>query len=65
MVYPIDLGKQPAAIFPELASLTGGRSFHQRDPRRLAATLSAIGEELRFQYLLGYTPSRPISGDPE
>ncbi len=66
IVYPIDVGRQPSPFFPELAALTGGRSFQQRDPRKLATTLAAIGDELRFQYLLGYAPFRPISpGRPE
>ena len=41
---------------------TGGRSFHVTDLKRLPDTLKSIASELRAQYLLGYTPSRPLSG---
>jgi Ca-activated chloride channel family protein len=60
LVYPIALGKTRPSLFVELAVLTGGRSFHAPDPRQLEAALAAIARELRCQYLLGYTPSRPI-----
>lgn len=61
MVYPIALGAARPPLFAELATLTGGRSFHARDPEALTATLRAIARELRQQYLLGYTPSRPLT----
>jgi Ca-activated chloride channel homolog len=60
MIYPIALGSSPSTLFAELATLTGGRSFHLRDPKQLNDTLRAIARELRQQYLLGYTPSRAI-----
>jgi Ca-activated chloride channel homolog len=60
LIYPIALGGPRPALFPELAALTGGQSFVLRDPRQIDKTLATIGEELRHQYLLGYTPSRPI-----
>src|SRR3982751_2144616 len=59
MIYPVAFGTRPA-LFAELASLTGGRSFQPRDPAQLNATMKTIANELRHQYLLGYTPSRPI-----
>ncbi len=59
MVYPIALGRQPSTLFPQLARLTGGRSFQVTDPKRLEATLQAVARELRYQYLLGYAPARP------
>lgn len=66
LVYPVALGEARSELFAELAVLTGGRSFHLRDPRRLEPTFASIADELRHQYLLGYTPSRPIgSGEPE
>ena len=46
------------SVFAELAAATGGRSFFAKEPRDLAPTLTAIARELRFQYLLGYVPSR-------
>ena len=59
MVYPIALGRQPSTLFPRLARLTGGRSFHVSDPKRLDGTLQMIARDLRYQYLLGYVPVRP------
>ena len=61
MVYPVALGKTRPPLFPELASLTGGRSFQPRDVTQLTDTMQAIASELRHQYLLGYSPSRPIA----
>ncbi len=60
MIYPIALGRARPPLFAELATLTGGRSFHVRDARTLPDTLRTIARELREQYLLGYTPARPI-----
>lgn len=60
MIYPIALGRRRPPLFAELATLTGARSFHLRDTKALADTLRAIARELREQYLLGYSPSRPI-----
>jgi Ca-activated chloride channel family protein len=60
LVYAVALGRTRPPRFAELASLTGGRSFHVRDARRLPETLQTIARELRHQYLLGYSPSRPI-----
>ena len=66
MVYPIAVGAERPAVFAELASLTGGRSFQPRDPAALNTIMRTIASELRHQYLLGYTPSRPIvAGDPQ
>jgi Ca-activated chloride channel homolog len=58
LIYPIALGRARPPVFAELAAATGGRSFHTPQPRDLAATMSAIARELRFQYLLGYVPAR-------
>ena len=60
IIYPVALGRTRPPLFAELAALTGGRSFHVRDPKRLADTLRDIARELRHQYLLGYSPARPI-----
>jgi Ca-activated chloride channel family protein len=66
MIYPIALGPSPSTLFAELATLTGGRSFHLRDPKQLNDTLRTIARDLRQQYLLGYTPARAIvSGSGE
>lgn len=60
LIYPIALGERRPALFAELAALTGGRSAHLRDTRELPRTLREIADELRQQYLLGYTPKRPL-----
>jgi Ca-activated chloride channel family protein len=66
MVFPIALGRTRPPLFAELATLTGGRSAHATDPDTLTQTMRAIARELRWQYLLGYTPTRPaVSGSNE
>ena len=60
MIYPVALGRTRPGLFVELAALTGGRSYHVRDQKQLGDTLRHIARELRYQYLLGYTPARPI-----
>ena len=66
LVYPIAIGRTRPALLSELAVLTGGRSFLLRDARELQTTLSTIARELRYQYLLGYTPAKSIErGDRE
>lgn len=55
LVYPVTTDARPAPVLSELAAVTGGRSY-STSTRRLAATLTTIGAELRDQYLLGYTP---------
>lgn len=60
LIYPIAIGKNRPAVLAELAVLTGGRSFLLRDPRELETTLTTIARELRYQYLLGYTPVDPL-----
>jgi Ca-activated chloride channel homolog len=59
LVYPIAIARNRPPLFAELASLSGGRSFHLRDVKALTATLATIAEDLRWQYLLGYEPVRP------
>jgi Ca-activated chloride channel family protein len=63
LIYPIAIGKRRAPLFAELASVSGGRSFHLKDPRDLATTLKSIAEDLRSQYLIGYAPADPWRGD--
>jgi VWFA-related protein len=63
MVYPIAIGRERPAMFAELAALSGGRSFHLREPRDLQATLQAIAEDLKNQYLICYEPAMPPRGD--
>ena len=66
MIYPVAIGQARAPLFTELATITGGRSFYARDGAGLSDTLRSIARELRQQYLLGYTPSRPpVNGSQE
>jgi Ca-activated chloride channel homolog len=61
LIYPIAFGRTRPPVFAELAALTGGRSHHVKDARQLPEALRAVAAELRNQYLLGYSPSRPIA----
>jgi Ca-activated chloride channel homolog len=61
MIYPVAVGRTRPQLFAELASLTGGRSFHAREPNALNDILSTIASELRHQYLIGYVPLRPLA----
>ncbi len=66
MIFPVAIGATRPPLFAELATLTGGRSFHSRDGAALAETLRSIAHELRQQYLVGYTPLRPpVAGSNE
>lgn len=65
MVYPIATGRTRPSLFAELASLTGGRSFQPRDPGELNRIMRSVANELRHQYLLGYTPARAIVAGEE
>jgi len=61
LIYPITLGKNRPPLAAELATLTGGRSFQLKDAKELDMTLSTIAREIRYQYLIGYTPARPLA----
>jgi len=65
LIYPVALGSVRPPLFAELAAATGGRSFHAREPRELVSTMATIARELRFQYLLGYVPTRGVSPEPQ
>ena len=61
MIYPVAIGASRPALFAQLATLTGGRSFQTREPAQLNTIAHQIAAELHHQYLLGYSPSRPIA----
>jgi Ca-activated chloride channel family protein len=65
LVYPIAYGRSRPEVFAELAVVTGGRSFLVNSAQELQRALTTNGEELRFQYMFGYTPSRPAPHRPE
>jgi Ca-activated chloride channel homolog len=56
LIYPVALGRAREAVFTEMATVTGGRSFQVASIAALPGALSSIADELRFQYLLGYAP---------
>ena len=56
LIYPIAFGKERPPLLAELAVVTGGRSFQLRDVKELKSTLATIARELRYQYLIGYSP---------
>jgi Ca-activated chloride channel family protein len=60
LIYLIAFGRERSPLLAELAVVTGGRSFLLRDVRDLDKTLADVAKELRYQYLLGYTPADPI-----
>jgi Ca-activated chloride channel family protein len=65
MIYPVAIGRERPAVFSELATVSGGQSFHVREPKQLSQTLERIASDLKHQYLIGYTPSRPIASGGE
>lgn len=57
LTYPIAVGQTHTPVLAELAAVTGGRSFALKNARELRGTVDLLARELRFQYLLGYSPS--------
>jgi Ca-activated chloride channel homolog len=60
ILYPIAIGRERPGLFAELAAVSGGRSFHLRDPKDLQPTLQSIVADLRAQYLIGYVSTQPL-----
>lgn len=63
LIYPITIGRTRPPLAAELAVVSGGRSFLIRDARGLDETFATIARELRYQYLLGYVPTKPAGPD--
>lgn len=61
MIYPVAVGTARPPLFAQLATLTGGRSFQTQNRGQLTAIAHQIAAELHHQYLLGYSPSKPIA----
>jgi Ca-activated chloride channel family protein len=57
LLYPVALGRSRPGLFVELATVTGGRSFHVPNGGDLQSALREVAEDLRNQYLIGYEPS--------
>jgi VWFA-related protein len=49
-------GKLDAGALRKVSDRTGGRAFFPTQPSELAASFSQIDQELRSQYLIGYSP---------
>jgi VWFA-related protein len=47
------------ALLSDVSKQSGGRLFEIRDPRELPDVAGKIGNALRTQYLLGYSPAQP------
>jgi Ca-activated chloride channel family protein len=60
LIYLITIGKKRVPLAAELAAVTGGRSFLIKNAKQLDATLTTIAQEIRYQYLIGYTPTTSL-----
>jgi len=47
-------------LLTQLASETGGRAWFPRDERQLALAYTTIAAEVRYRYLLAYTPQNQV-----
>src|SRR5262245_29909334 len=47
LIYPVAIGPARPAVFAELATATGGRSFYARELRELSRIMTTIDRELR------------------
>lgn len=65
LIYPIAIGLRAVPFFTELAQFSGGRAMGLPDPKGLARALTSVADDLRWQYLLGYSASKPWGDDPE
>lgn len=59
MIYPVAFARRMPPVFRAMAALSGGRASVTRNPEELARLFRRFAEELRHQYLLGYTPDGP------
>ena len=50
-------GKLDAGALRKVSDRTGGRAFFPREPSELQSSFSQIDQELRSQYLIGYSPT--------
>ena len=59
LFYPVATGRKRPELFAELASVTGGRTFHAAERRDLETALGAIARELRLRVLSAYADVGP------
>jgi Ca-activated chloride channel family protein len=59
MIYPVAFARRMPPVFRAMGALSGGRASVTRNPEELARLFRRFAEELRHQYLLGYTPDGP------
>ena len=65
IIYPLQYGASSSTIYLQaLASETGGRFYQAEDPETVKQSFTAIAEELRRQYNIGYYP-KTTSPRPE
>jgi Ca-activated chloride channel family protein len=62
LVYPVVLRERVPAVLEDVAASTGARAFAARNDAEMLRAAETIVRELRAQYLLGYTPRRPMGG---
>jgi len=60
---PEERGIDGKKVLQQMADETGGRLFELKGHEKIADIYEQIGEELRSQYRLGYTPDSTITGD--
>jgi Ca-activated chloride channel family protein len=61
LIYPIQYGVSASTIYLQaLASETGGRFYQADDPATIKQSFTAIAEELRRQYNIGYYPKTTL-----
>jgi Ca-activated chloride channel family protein len=63
LVYPVILARALPDVFRWLAGVTGARAF-TAPARDVDAAVRAVVGELRHQYLIGYSPRRPLTDAP-
>lgn len=65
LIYPIHYGSSASTIYLQaLASETGGRFYQADDPETIKQSFTAVAEELRRQYNIGYYPTTTNSPRP-
>lgn len=61
-IYTVGIGSASSGFLKKIAGETGGEAFFPDRVGDLIKVFAAISEELRQQYALAYTPTRPADG---